>query len=110
MSTTDRALETSSKNRQWIFWPSVLLVLMCILYTPILKQLVMQWWNDPDYGHGFFLPLISGYVLWHQRARWFKSDVKPSNFVFLVMVGGVILLLQCTASVVDIPSVVRSRI
>jgi exosortase len=93
MSTTAQALETSSKNREWIFWPSILLVLTCILYAPILKQLVIQWWSDPDYGHGFFVPLISAYVLWHQRARWVKSEVKPSNSGFLVMVGGVILLL-----------------
>jgi len=93
MSTTARILETSRRNREWIFWPSVLLVLTSILYAPILKALVLQWWSDPDYGHGFLVPLFSGYVLWHQRARWVKSEVKPSNFGFLVMVGGVILLL-----------------
>jgi exosortase len=93
MSTIVQSLETSWKNREWIVWPSVLLVLTSILYAPILKELVMDWWTDPDYGHGFFVPLISGYVLWHQRARWVKSEVKPSNFGFLVMVGGVILLL-----------------
>lgn len=53
----------------------------------------MQWWTDPDYGHGFLVPLISVYVLWHQRARWAKTEVKPSNFGFWVMLGGVILLL-----------------
>ena len=74
-------------------WPSVFVVLTFILYAPILKQLVMQWWSDPDYGHGFLVPLISGYVLWHQRARWFNSEFKPSNFGFLVMLGGVVLLL-----------------
>jgi exosortase len=93
MSTIVQSLETSWKNREWIVFPSVLLVLTSILYAPILKELVMDWWTDPDYGHGFFVPLISGYVLWHQRARWVKSEVKPSNFGFLVMVGGIILLL-----------------
>jgi exosortase len=93
MSTIVQSLETSWKNREWIVWSSVLLALTSILYAPILKELVMDWWTDPDYGHGFFVPLISGYVLWHQRARWVKSEVKPSNFGFLVMVGGVILLL-----------------
>jgi exosortase len=93
MSTTVKTLETSWKKCDWIVWPSVLLVLTCILYAPILKQLFIQWWSDPDYGHGFFVPLISAYVLWHQRARWVKSEVKPSNFGFLGVVGGVVLLL-----------------
>ena len=93
MSTTARVFESSWKNREWMVWPSVFVVLTFILYAPILKQLVMQWWSDPDYGHGFLVPLISGYVLWHQRARWFNSEFKPSNFGFLVMLGGVVLLL-----------------
>jgi exosortase len=93
MSTTARALEASWKSRQWILWPSILLVLTSILYAPILRQLVLQWWSDPDYAHGFFVPLISGYVLWHQRARWVHSEVRPSNFGFLVIVGGIVLLL-----------------
>jgi len=93
MSTTARALETSWRSREWILWPSVLLVLTSILYAPILRALVLQWWSDPDYGHGFLVPLFSGYVLWRERERWTRSEVKPSNFGFLVMVGGVILLL-----------------
>jgi exosortase len=93
MSTTVRALETSWKSREWILWPSVLLVLTSILYAPILKVLVLQWWSNPGYGHGFLVPLFSGYVLWHQRVGWVKSEGKPSNFGFLVMVGGVVLLL-----------------
>jgi exosortase len=93
MSTTAHSLEVSWKKRVKYVWPGIFVGLIAILYAPILKQLVMQWWSDPDYGHGFFVPLISGYVLWHQRARWIKSEVKPSNFGFLVMVGGVILLL-----------------
>ena len=63
------------------------------LYAPILKALVLQWWSDPDYGHGFFVPLFSGYVLWQQRARWEQTAIRPSNFGSLVMLAGVVLLL-----------------
>lgn len=93
MSTTARTYESSWKRREWIPWPIVLFVLTLILYAPILRQLVLQWWRDPDYAHGFFVPLFSGYLLWHQRARWVNSELKPSNFGFLVMVAGVVLLL-----------------
>ncbi len=93
MSSIAQILETSRRSREWILWPSVLLVLTSILYAPILRELVLQWWSDPDYGHGFLVPLFSGYVLWHQRARWVKSEVKPSNLGFLVMLGSVVLLL-----------------
>lgn len=92
MSTVARALEASRKNYEWVLWPIVLLVLTFILYAPVLKLLVSQWWNDPDYAQGFLVPLVSGYVLWHQRERLLQSEVRPSNFGFLVMVGGIVLL------------------
>jgi exosortase len=68
-------------------------VLFVLLYAGVLKGLVSQWWNDADYGHGFFVPLFSGYVLWSERKRWAHSEIKPSNFGFVVMIGAVGLLL-----------------
>jgi exosortase len=93
MSTTVQALETSRKSREWILWPGVLLGLTVILYAPVLKSLVQNWWSNPDYGHGFFVPLFSSYILWHERERWTKTEIKPSNFGFVVMLGAVGLLL-----------------
>src|SRR5580704_8579185 len=71
----------------------VLSALMLLLYASVLKHLVAQWWSDPDYSHGFFVPLFSGYILWRQRERWMKIEIKPSNFGLLVMLGAVGLLL-----------------
>jgi exosortase len=75
--------------------PKCLLIagLVAGLYGPMLSQLVLQWWQDPDYGHGFFVPLFSGYVLWRQRERWTKSEINPTDFGLLVMLGAVGLLL-----------------
>jgi len=64
-----------------------------LLYAGILKGLISQWWTDADYGHGFFVPLFSGYILWRERERWSKAEIKPSNFGFVVMLGAVGLLL-----------------
>jgi exosortase len=30
-------------------------------------HLVAQWWNDPDYLHGFLVPVFAGYLLWQRR-------------------------------------------
>jgi len=93
MSTTAQVLETSRKDYASILWPGVLVALTAILYAPTLAGLVHNWWGDPDYGHGFLVPLFSGYVLWRERDKWMRSEVKPSNFGFLVMLGAVALLL-----------------
>ena len=74
-------------------WPTVLVVLISWMYGSVLKGLVLQWWNDPDYGHGFFVPIFSAYILWRQRDPWLAAKSKPSNFGLVVMLGAVCLLL-----------------
>jgi len=76
-----------------VVWCVILAGLILMLYASVLKDLVLQWWTDPDYGHGFFVPLFSGYILWHERKRWTKTEIKPSNFGFVVMLGAIGLLL-----------------
>jgi exosortase len=93
MSTTAQTFENSWKLRGWIAWSAILSGLVILLYAPVLKHLVEQWWTDPDYGHGFFIPLFSGYVLWRERGRWMNCPIKPTNWGLLVMLGGVGLLL-----------------
>jgi exosortase len=86
-------VKSSTHTRSLIVWPALLLALVVLLYAGILKGLISQWWTDADYGHGFFVPLFSGYILWRERERWSKAEIKPSNFGFVVMLGAVGLLL-----------------
>jgi exosortase len=93
MTTTAPVAETAAKNRSWIYWTATLSALIVLLYAPVLKVLILQWWNDPDYGHGFLVPLFAGYVVWRTRDQWAKSQVKPNNFGLLVMIGAIVLLI-----------------
>jgi len=43
--------------------------LLGALYWRILSDMVWQWWDDPNYSHGFLVPLFSGYLIWRQRGR-----------------------------------------
>jgi exosortase len=90
---SDPIIGRSWAGRRWYVWPTILSGLVLLLYAPVLRNLVSQWWSDSDYSHGFFVPLFSGYILWRQRDRWMKIETKPSNFGLLVMLGGVGLLL-----------------
>jgi exosortase len=87
------APQTVEKRTYWGIWASVLTVLLFVLYGPILAHLVENWWSNPDYSHGFLVPLFSGYVLWKQRDHLSNIPLKPSNFGLLVMVGAIGLLL-----------------
>src|SRR5260370_10106956 len=93
MFTPAQVLETSSSGRTRIVWSAVLLGLVVLLYAGVLRSLVGQWWSDPDYGHGFLVPLFSGYVVWRQRDQWLKSESKPANFRLSLMIRAIRLLL-----------------
>lgn len=53
-------------------------VLLLWLYVPTLTHLVLQWWRDPNFSHGFFVPLFSAFVIWQDRSRLAKLNSKPS--------------------------------
>ena len=59
--------------------------LVMILYAPVLASLARQWWGDPNYGHGFFVPVFAGYVLWSERDRWSAKPFRPNNFGSAIM-------------------------
>ena len=40
-----------------------------VYYHDVAAQLAVRWWNDPNYSHGFFVPLFSLYFLWENRSR-----------------------------------------
>jgi len=64
---------------------AVIAGLLLWLYIPVLTHLVAQWWGDPDFSHGFFVPLFSAFVIWHERSRLAGLIPRPScwGLVFL---------------------------
>jgi len=89
VATCVQTWEASRRDRGWFVWCAILLGLVVLLYGSVLKALILQWWSDADYGHGFFVPMFSGYILWLHRKRWMRSEIKPSDFGFLVLLGAV---------------------
>jgi len=74
----------NSKTGTWFAGLS-LLILVVIMYAPVLSSLARQWWNDPNYGHGFFVPVFAGYILWRERDRWGALPARANNFGFAVV-------------------------
>jgi exosortase len=54
--------------------------LVLILYARVLGPMVVQWWSDPNYGHGFLVPVFAGYVLWRERERWHDVTIHANNW------------------------------
>ena len=62
-----------------------LLVLLLWAYWPILPGLVAQWWNEPDYSHGFLIPFISLGFVWFRRNRLAIIVMQPGYSGLLIM-------------------------
>jgi exosortase len=91
-----QVLETSLKNKlPWasIAWFGVLLI---ACYAPVLKALVHQWDGDPDMGHGFFVPVIAGFIIWQRRDELAKVPCKPNWWGLLIVLWGGLQLVFAT--------------
>jgi exosortase len=86
----------SEGGREWSSWAlptGLILVILALLYRGILRDLAIQWWDDPNYSHGFLVPLFSGFLLWHQRRQLRGLVPRGAGLGAAVLVVGVLELL-----------------
>jgi exosortase len=69
------------------------LAVLTTIYLPALIDLVVDWYQDPNYSHGFFIPLISGWMLWNKRHQLFASAEHGSGWGLTLVVFGMTLFV-----------------
>jgi exosortase len=80
--------------RRYSWWrAAVLLVLIGWLYSSIIYHLAGQWWQDPNFSHGFFVPLFSAFVLWQDRSRLASLPAMPSWWGLPILVAALCILV-----------------
>lgn len=80
------------KLTHWLFIATLVLALAA--YWGGLAELVSRWNNQEEYGHGYFIPLIAIWFLWHRRQALQQSLGTPSwAGPILVAIGTIGLLL-----------------
>ncbi len=75
----------------------VLLAGVLYAYAPVLRELFRDWIRDPNYHHGFLVPLISIYLIWKQRGRLRATSRKPALLGLLGILAAAALLVVGTA-------------
>jgi exosortase len=55
-----------------------------------------QWWQDPNYTHGFFVPVFSLFLLWERRAKLAALRVKPAWSGLVILLFALMALIQGT--------------
>jgi exosortase len=86
---------TVERGRGWIVpWQAVVLCLLIgFLYRTILWKLVEQWWTDPNFSHGFFVPMFSAFVVWREREKLAQIPIRYSWLGLPVIVISLTMLV-----------------
>ncbi len=72
---------------------TLLAVLLLWLYLPTLTHLVAQWWHDPNFSHGFFVPIFVAFVVWQERPKLAAIKPRPSWSGLFVLIFGLFVLV-----------------
>ena len=68
-------------------------------YAPVLRAMMRQWDNDPDMSHGFFVPLVAGFIVWQRRAELLAIGARPNWWGLAVVAWGAFQLWIGTLAV-----------
>lgn len=76
-------------------WRVVIIgVLFAAVYHRVLTGLVRTWWVNPDFSHGFLVPIFAAYLVWAKRKTLLEKHSAPtSSGIAVVALGLVVLLL-----------------
>jgi len=82
--------ESLKINRIWLL---LSLLLLAALYRSVVPDMVLQWSEDPNYSHGFVVPLIAGYFAYDRRRELLEVAVEPWWPGFLLCCCGILQLV-----------------
>ena len=75
-------------------WGSVLIcALMAAVYYRVLAKLVTDWWQIPDFSHGFLVPIFAAYLVWAKRKTLLETRIAPAWSGIVFVVAGLVVLV-----------------
>src|SRR5665213_3090326 len=98
MTAAQTGSESAEKTPSPFSWFTIawVAVLLAICYAPILYKLAAQWATDADMGHGFFVPVIAGYIAWQKRDKIAGLAPQPNWWGLAIMVWAGLQLYLAT--------------
>ncbi len=98
VSSTTTVAQTPMRPLPWVklAWFGGLIG---VCYAPILYALVREWGTNDDMGHGFFVPVISAFIVWQRREELLALKPRPNWWGLLVVMLGCLQLMVATLGV-----------
>ncbi len=70
-----------------------ILAALLLGYGSVLIELVKDWARDPNYSHGFLIPVVSIYLIWNNRLKIRETAAAPSLWGLIGLLVGAALLI-----------------
>ncbi len=70
--------------------------LLVVCYAPVLFALIRNWNEDQDMGHGFFVPLIAGYIAWQKKDELAGKIPRPNWWGLAIVLYAAVQLYIAT--------------
>jgi exosortase A len=86
------ASQAASPSLMWLQGGFLLLV-GAALYADVFSRMVLQWWTDPNFSHGFIVPLFSLFLVWRKSEELLAVAAEPSWFGLLPVLAALTLLI-----------------
>jgi exosortase len=58
-------------------------------FYPVLISLISRWNSDPQYSHGFIVPLFAGFIAWHRREHVSPCSTNSSFTGVALIIAGI---------------------
>jgi exosortase len=81
-------------------WPTIAWfgALLVAGYVPVLAFLISTW-SGEDMGHGYFVPVIAGYIVWQSRHELMALEPRPNWWGLVVVLYAAVQLFVATLGV-----------
>jgi exosortase len=78
---------------QPVLWFGALLILC---YAPILYRMGVQWANDENMGHGFFVPIVAAIIVWQRRHKLAALPLRSNRWGLVLVIWAAIQAIIAT--------------
>ena len=89
----EETLTQASPSWRTVAWFGALLI---VCYAPILYRLVWQWATNEDMGHGFFVPVVAGFIVWQRRRKLAEIPREPNVWGLVLVIYASLQALAAT--------------
>lgn len=87
-----RTTNSEKSNHLWML-SAIIALLVILAYERDLWRLVSTWASKPEYSHGFFIPVVSFFLIWHQKEHLKLIGLRGSWIGVSVVILGISLLV-----------------